>query len=125
GGQYDEHLQATRASYNVKSETGRFEHVHATVGWHMRGGRNVLTTSNPFMFSGSLVEKTGPRHYVVHDGSITTCQLPRPKWQFNAQRIIVEAGGNAQIYHTNFRIEGIPVFYLPYATHPIEKTRQS
>lgn len=125
GGPYDEHVEASRATYNVKTGTGRFEHVNATVGWHARRNRMVLTSTNPFVFSGRIVEKTGPRHYVVNDGSITTCELPRPKWQFHAQRVIVDVGGNARIYHTNFRIEGVPVFYFPFATHPIEKVRQS
>src|SRR5438045_4058544 len=37
-----------------------------------------------------------------------------------------EAGANAKIYRTNFRLEGIPVLYLPFATHPVQKApRQS
>jgi LPS-assembly protein len=91
----------------------------------MRGTRLILTSPNPFAFNGGLVEKTSPVRYVVHDGSITTCRLPHPKWQFRARKVIVDAGGNAQIYHANFRLMGIPVFYFPYATHPIEKIRQS
>ena len=39
--------------------------------------------------------------------------------------MIVDAGGNAQIYHSDFRIMGVPVFYFPYATHPVEKVRES
>ena len=41
-----------------------------------------------------------------------------PKWEFNAHKIVVEVGGNATIYHSTFRIEGVPVFYFPFATHP-------
>ncbi len=57
---------------------------------------------------------------------MTSCELPRPKWQFFAHKVVVEAGGNATIYHSNFRIEGVPVLYLPFATHPVQKEpRQS
>ena len=80
-----------------------------------------MTTTNPFAFTGGVVEKTGPDHYVVYDGTITTCELPRPKWEFNAHKIVVEVGGNATIYHSTFRIEGVPVFYFPFATHPVER----
>jgi len=125
GGPYDEHVEASRGTYNLKSETGRFEHVNGTIGMHLRGTRMVLTSSNPFIFTGVTVEKTGPRRYVVNDGSITTCQLPSPKWEFSAHKIIVDAGGNAQIYHSEFRIMGLPMFYFPYATHPVQKLRQS
>ena len=57
---------------------------------------------------------------------MTSCELPHPKWQFFAHKVVVEAGGNATIYHSNFRIDGVPVLYLPFATHPVQKEpRQS
>ena len=125
GGPYDEHIQASHAVYNLHTETGRFEQVRATIGMKPQGTRMMLTSSNPFSFTGKLAEKTGPGHYVVHDGAITTCHLPHPKWRFDAQKAIVQAGGNARIYQATFRLEGVPVFYFPFATHPIEKVRQS
>ncbi len=121
GGPNDEHVEATHATYNVRSESGRFQHVVGTTGMKLRGKRMILTTENPFAFTGGVVEKTGPEHYVVYDGTITTCELPRPKWEFNAHKIVVEVGGNATIYHSTFRIEGVPVFYFPFATHPVER----
>jgi LPS-assembly protein len=84
GGPNDEHVEATHGSYNVRAEAGRFEHVSGTAGLRLRGKRLVLTSPNPFAFTGKVVEKTGPDHYLVYDGTITTCELPRPKWEFNA-----------------------------------------
>jgi len=121
GGPNDEHVEATHATYNIRAESGHFEHVVGTTGMQLRGKRMVLTTENPFTFTGGVVEKTGPDHYVVYDGTITTCELPRPKWEFNAHKIVVEVGGNATIYRSTFRIEGVPVFYFPFATHPVER----
>jgi LPS-assembly protein len=121
GGPNDEHVQATHATYNIRAESGRFEHVVGTTGMKLRGKRMILTSETPFAFTGSVVEKTGPDHYLVYDGTITTCELPRPKWEFNARKINVEVGGNATIYDSTFRIEGIPVFYFPFATHPVER----
>ena len=106
GGPNDEHVEATHATYNIRAESGRFEHVVGTTGMQLRGKRMILTTANPFAFTGGVVEKTGPDHYVVYDGTITTCELPHPKWEFNAHKIIVEVGGNATIYHSTFRIRG-------------------
>jgi len=122
GGPNDEHITASSGTYNVESEVGRFEGVRGTIGMRFKGSRLVLTSPTPFLFTGKSVRKTGPDHYVVYDGSITTCELPRPKWQFFAQKVVVEVGGNATIYRSTFRIEGIPVLYFPFATHPIEKT---
>lgn len=126
GGPADEHIEATKASYNTESEVGRFEQVHGTVGMKLRNKRMILTSSNPFVFSGKIVEKTGPGHYRVIDGTITTCELPKPKWEFQASKIVVDAGANATIYNSVFRIRGMPILYLPFATHPIDReTRQS
>jgi len=126
GGPNDEHIEATQGAYNVRSESGRFENVHGTTGMRLGGKRMILTSPNPFAFTGKVVVKTGPDHYLVYDGTITTCELPRPKWEFNAHKIEVEVGGNATIYRSAFRIEGVPIFYFPFATHPVERLpRQS
>jgi LPS-assembly protein len=126
GGPDDEHIQASHAVYNIRSETGEFQNVNGTTGIRIRGSRPILTSSNPFAFSGKLVQKTGPGHFIVNDGTITSCELPHPKWQFNAHKVIVDVGGNAVIYRSTFRIKGIPVFYFPFATHPVERLpRQS
>jgi LPS-assembly protein len=118
GGYNDEHIEASRGTYNIRTEKGTFYHVIGTIGAKERSHRLLLTSSNPFAFTGKVVDKTGPDHYVVHSGTVTTCKLPRPKWQFNAHRVSIKLGGNAYLYETNFRIKGIPVIYLPFATHP-------
>lgn len=126
GGPNDEHIEAARGNYNLETEKGRFEHVTGSIGLRARRSRAVLTSSNPFFFTGRIVEKAGPDHYIVIDGRVTTCELPRPKWQFYSHKVDVEVAGSAKIYHTDFRIEGIPLLYLPFATHPVQKRpRQS
>lgn len=124
GGPYDEHIEATHAVYNVRAQTGRFAHVAGTTGMRLRGTRMTLTSSSPFAFSGKVVEKTSPERYVVHDGTITSCQLPHPKWLFTARQASVEAGGNAEMHRSGFEVGGVPVFYLPYALYPVERERR-
>lgn len=121
GGPGDEHIEASRATYNVQTEIGSFYDVTGTTGIRLRGRNIKLLSDNPFAFTGKLVEKTGPSHFVVHDGTVTSCQMPHPNWLFSAGRVEVETAGNARIYNSVFRIRGIPVLYLPYATHPIHK----
>jgi LPS-assembly protein len=126
GGPNDERIQASHATYNVRAESGRFENVTGSIGVRMRGTRLALTSSNPFFFTGKVVDKTGPDHYMVYDGTVTTCELPRPRWQFNANKVVVNVGGTAKIYHSTFGIKGIPVLYFPFATLPAERIpRQS
>jgi LPS-assembly protein len=124
GGPNDEHVEASHGTYNVRTETGIFYSVIGTVGFRLRKSRYVLTTSNPFAFTGKVVEKHGPDHYLVREGSVTTCELPRPKWQFNAKRISVDVDGTAKIYNSDFRLMGMPVFYFPFVTHPVQKQQR-
>jgi LPS-assembly protein len=125
GGSNDEHLLASRATYNVKMETGKFENVAGAIGVQLKQSKFVLTSSLPFAFTGKSVEKTGPDHYVVNGGTVTTCNLPKPKWEFSARKVVVDVGADAKIYQSTFRVEGVPVLYLPFATHPVGRARQS
>jgi LPS-assembly protein len=124
GGPYDEHVEASHGTYNIQSETGTFYDVIGTAGFRIRRSRYVLTTSNPFAFTGKVVEKHGPGHYLVRQGTVTTCELPRPKWKFDAQRIVVDVDGSAKIYNSSFELRGVPVFYFPFATHPVQKQQR-
>ena len=126
GGPNNEHIEASRGKYNVENETGRFEDAIGDVGFRLKSRRTTFTTTNPFFFTGRVVEKLGPDRYLVTDGTVTTCELPRPKWEFAAHRVNIEVGGHATIYHSNFRLEGLPILYFPFATHPLQKNpRQS
>jgi LPS-assembly protein len=119
GGPNDEHIKASHGTYNLTAETGRFYDVTATTGFRFQGHQPILTSTAPFAFTGKVVEKTSSDHYVVYDGTITTCELPHPNWQFDARKVVVDVGGNASIYHSDFLLHGIPIFYFPYATHPV------
>ena len=120
GGEYNVHMEASRAEYNVSDATGKFYDVHGTTGLKLGSRRTILTTSNPFTFAGKQVDKTGLNLFVVHHGSITSCELPHPKWTFTAERINFEVGGLAKLHHSTFRLRSIPVVYLPFAEHPVE-----
>jgi len=124
GGPDDEHIEATRGTYDLHSETGHFEHVVGTTGMRRRGSRVTLTSSSPFAFSGKVVDKTAPDHYVVYDGTVTSCELPHPKWLFTARKAQVDTGANAKLYRSDFELKGIPVFYFPYAAYPVDRERR-
>jgi LPS-assembly protein len=119
GGPNDDHIKASHGTYNLTAETGRFYDVTATTGMRFNGSRAILTSTAPFAFTGRVVEKTSSDHYLVYDGSITTCELPHPNWKFDASKVVVDVGGNATIYNSDFMLHGFPIFYFPYATHPV------
>ncbi|MGO9210597.1 MAG: LPS-assembly protein LptD [Terriglobales bacterium] len=126
GGSHDEHITASHGRYNVWTETGTFYDVIGTSGIRFQGHSVILTSTSPFTFTGRMVEKTGPEVYVVHHGAVTSCELPRPKWTLNAERIVVDMNGKARTYNSLFRVENVPLFYLPYADQAVDQLgRQS
>jgi LPS-assembly protein len=124
GGPYDEHVSASHGTYNIRTESGTFYDVIGTAGFRIRRSRYVLTTKSPFAFTGKIVEKHGPDHYLVRQGTVTTCEMPHPKWQFYARHLTVDVDGTAKIYNSNFRVAGIPILYFPFVTHPVQKQRR-
>src|SRR5579864_4661507 len=121
GGPHDEHVEASHARYNLRTEVGTFYDVGGTLGVQFHGQLVTLTTSNPFAFTGKVVDKLGPDRYIVHHGTVTSCEVPHPIWRFNAPRAVVQVGGDAKIYRSTFRVEGVPTFFMPYATHPVNR----
>jgi LPS-assembly protein len=121
GGPHDEHITASHGHYNVNTESGVFFDVVGSTGAKLRGRGVVLTSSNPFIFTGTEVEQQGRDKIIVRHGWVTSCKLPKPKWTFNAHEVVVVPGENAKIYHSTFHLFGLPLFYLPFVEHPVER----
>lgn len=125
GGQNNESISASHGTMNLKTQIGRFYDVKGTVGLRPPGQKPVYDNGQPFLFEGRMVVKTGPQSYDVYGGSVTSCQLPHPDWQLYAGKFSVDAK-KATAKNTIFRVINVPLFYLPYATHPVDgEERQS
>ena len=126
GGKNDEIINASHGTLNTKTQTGQFYDVTGSVGLKQTSGaRLVYSNTNPFLFSGRVVVKTGPQDYEVYEGTVTSCQLPHPDWQLFSKKFTVDeekAAGRG----SSFRLLNVPVFYMPYVTHPVDAmARQS
>jgi LPS-assembly protein len=128
GGPNHEDISASHGTMNLSKQTGRFYDVTGSVGMKPPVGMKAATVysnSNPFLFTGRMVERTGPEEYVIYEGTVTSCQLPHPDWLLAAGKFNVESGkatGRNSIFH----VMNIPLLYLPYVTHPVDaEERQS
>jgi LPS-assembly protein len=123
----DEHIEASRGTFNIHTGNGRFYDVVGSVGLKQKtadGGvvtmpHRVYANGNPFLFTGKLVVRTGPKQFQVYDGTITSCQLPRPDWLLSGAEFSVD-GDKAHASNSIFHILGLPVLWLPYVTHPVD-----
>jgi LPS-assembly protein len=126
GGPRDMHITGSYGKYNVRSQTGEFHDVKGTTGARFRGTNVTLTSSSPIAFAADVMEQSGPDEYILYHGSVTSCELPHPKWRFHAAKIILRVADTAKLYQSTFRLKGVPILYLPYASTPAEKLgRQS
>jgi LPS-assembly protein len=121
----NEVITASHGEVNLRSEMGRFYDVKGSVGMKQSGKRTVYASGNPFLFTGRMVVKMGPEEYEVHDGTVTSCQLPHPDWMLYAGLFTMD-GEKARAKNSVFKLLNVPLFYLPYVTHPVDgEARQS
>ncbi|WP_158752401.1 LPS-assembly protein LptD [Acidobacterium sp. S8] len=122
----NEHITATHGEMNFDRDTAHFYDVVGTLG--VSSGphnRMIFTSPNPFAFTGRELIKLGPGEYKIVDGTMTSCRLPKPDWQLLAKQINL-ANGKASARNSFFQLLSVPLFYLPYVTHPMgEETRSS
>lgn len=127
GGTNQEHLSASHGTFNLRTSTGRFSDVSGSVGVVPASPSHLMvyTSSNPFLFTGRLVVKTGPRNYDVYDGTVTSCQFSKPDWILSAAHFSVD-DNKASAHNSVFRLLNLPLVYLPYVTHSLDaEDRQS
>ena len=135
GGENDEEIHASHGTINVRTQVGQFYDVTGSVGMKPKpksttggaaaGQRAVYANGNPFLFTGKMVAKTGPREYQVYNGTVTSCLLPRPDWLLSGAEFSVDAE-KARASNSIFHLMSLPVLWLPYVTHPLDANeRQS
>jgi LPS-assembly protein len=125
GGPNDVLINASHGDMRLNMHTARFFNVNGSQGVRAVGRTAVYSTPNPFLFSGRVLLQTGEGKYRIIDGSMTNCNLPRPDWQLISHAIDL-ANGKASTSNSLFEFLRVPIFYLPYLSHPVDATdRQS
>ncbi len=117
---HGEKIQASRAEYNLDDETGKFYDVTGTSPAKIDSRPGMLTTSNPFYFQGAWAERIEDK-YVLHDGTVTDCQMPGGWWTLRGPRFDLFPGDHAIAYRSIFRLRGIPLLYAPALYKSLKK----
>jgi LPS-assembly protein len=107
-----EHLEADRVEYDLKNETGKYYNVRGSSPAKIEARPGVLTTTSPFSFEARWAERIKNR-YVLHDGFITNCKLPKPWWVLRGREFDVIPGDRAIARNSVFWLRKVPLFYTP------------
>lgn len=103
---------ADELHYNLRSKTGLFTNASGFV-------------SPMYTFSGRSIEKLDETRYRVDKAVFTTCEddTKYPPWSFHLKKALIEVEGYGRFTSSAVKIQGVPVFYLPYMIWPIKKER--
>ena len=118
--QRNEQVWCDRMEYNTKQETGKFYNVRGQMVPRIVARPGILTSHSPFYFEGQWAERTGGI-YVLHHGFITNCKMPAPWWRLRGPKFTIVPGDKALAYRAMYLLHGIPIFYMPYFYHSLDK----
>jgi len=114
----DQRITGAKAVWNYKTKLGVFE--------DSTGFTNQTDDGTVIYFTAERVEKTGPNEIVVTKGVFTACDEANPKWSFTAAKAKITLKEKLKLRNAKFRVKGIPLLVLPYASIPIkQRDRQS
>ena len=117
---HGEKLNCDRAEYNTETKTGTFYNVNGTSPARIEARKGLLTTQNPFYFSGEWAEKTEDR-YLLHNGFLTDCLIPDPWWRLKAPLFDIIPEDRSISHGSWFYVKEIPIFYTPYFYKSLKK----
>jgi LPS-assembly protein len=106
-------ITGTRAEWNYATKLGFF--VNST------GFTNQTEDGTTIYFTADTVEKVSFDTIIAINAEITACDEDVPKWSFRSKRVKIKAGDRVRVSTPNFRVRGVPVFVLPYASISIKR----
>ncbi len=115
-----EKIDYDKADYNIDDETGKFYNVIGSATAQVAVRPGLLTTTNPYYFQAQWAERLQD-HYILHDGFLTDCIVPRPWWIFKGPVFDIVPGDHAIVRHSWFYLKRLPLFYAPYFYKSLKK----
>ena len=107
-------------SYNTEDEKGKFYDVRGETHAKITTRPGVLITNTPYHFEGKWAERLGER-YILHDGWITNCKLPKPWWRMRGPKFVIIPDDHVTAYRSLFLLRKMPLFYAPFFYHSLQK----
>jgi LPS-assembly protein len=121
----NQHVEADEAHYELRTGHGTFFHVRATFSIDRHPTPTLLVSPNPLYFEAEEAERLDEHTYRIKKAWMTVCDPDKPTWKFYAPEATVYLQKSVHLENGDFRIFSVPVLYLPYATFPAGKERES
>jgi LPS-assembly protein len=106
-------ITGTRAEWNYSTKLGFF--INST------GFTNQTEDGTVIYYTADSVEKVSFDTIVAINAEITACDEDVPKWSFRSKRVQIKIGDRVRVSTPNFRVKGVPLLLMPYASISIKR----
>jgi LPS-assembly protein len=106
-------ITGTRAEWNYSTKLGFF--INST------GFTNQTEDGTTIYYTADSIEKVSFDTIVAINAEITACDENTPKWSFRSKRATIKTGDRVRVSTPNFRVKGVPLLFLPYASISIKR----
>jgi lipopolysaccharide assembly outer membrane protein LptD (OstA) len=117
------------ASGNVKYNAGELNIKSSQLTGSMNSAKGVITdgeiVNGKDIFEGAKIDRLSKNHFLIKEGSYTSCVNDPPDWRIYGNNIDMTTGEYAHLKDVVIETFGIPVTYIPYLVLPIKNERQS
>jgi LPS-assembly protein len=111
--QGQQRITGSRAEWNYATKLGHF--VNST------GFTNQTQDGTIIYFTADSVEKISVDTIVAINAEVTACEDSVPKWSFTTKRATIKMGDRVRVSSPSFRVKGVPVIFLPFASISIKR----
>jgi LPS-assembly protein len=115
-----EKVNCDKLEYYVEEKRGSFYLINGSAPSRVEARPGLLTTQNPFYFQGAWAERLTDR-YILHNGFVTDCLVPRPWWVLKAKTFDVIPNDRAIAHGATFYVRRVPLFYSPVFYKSLKK----
>ena len=118
-------INAERIEFNLEDGTAKFHHAQGIMTFPNAGRADFVSQDPDVYFWGDLIEKRGPKKYVVTHGRFSTCVQPTPRWEVGSDKFTINLDQYVIATNVVLEVKGVPLLYLPAMYYPIHSEGRS
>jgi LPS-assembly protein len=118
-------INADRIEFNLEDGTAKFYKAQGIMRFPNAGRADFVSQDPDVYFAGEVVEKRGPKKYVVTRGHFSTCVQPTPRWELGGNKFTINLDQYVIATSVTLEVKGVPLLYLPAMYYPIHSEGRS
>ncbi|MCX6112924.1 MAG: LPS assembly protein LptD [Proteobacteria bacterium] len=118
-----------KAIGNVKYNSGTLDIRSLELDGSMNSAKGMIINgkilSGKDIFEGAKINRVSRSHFLIDEGSYTSCTNSPPDWRLYGNHIDMTTGEYAHLKDVVVEAFGLPITYIPYLVLPIKNERQT